>query len=83
MRHSEVEGALVSRIHLLSLEKQDGTVAEVEVDEVLCLCRLVRPCWLKVSRRWNPLTMSDKTSKVAAYDTVPCGTLPAVELRTR
>lgn len=29
------------------------------------------------------ITVSDKASKVAAYDAVPCGTLPAVKLPGR
>ena len=34
-----VEACIVARLDLLRLEEEDGAVAEVEVDEVLCLCK--------------------------------------------
>ena len=76
---TEVEGTLISCTRLLSLEEQDSAVAEVEVDEMLRLwCRV--SCHSSCTRRRVADTMSDKASKVAAYDAVPCGTLSAVKL---
>jgi hypothetical protein len=64
---------------LLRLEKQDGAVSQVEVDEVLRLCALSADLVVEYVRRLH--TMSDKASKVPAYDAVPCCALAAVELK--
>jgi hypothetical protein len=54
-------------------------VSQVEVDEVLRLCALSGDLVVDCERRLR--TMSDKASKVPAYDAVPCCALAAVELR--
>jgi hypothetical protein len=54
-------------------------VSQVEVDEVLRLCALSADLVVEYVRRLR--TMSDKASKVPAYDAVPCCALAAVELR--
>jgi hypothetical protein len=68
-------------VYLLGLEEQDGTVAEVKVDEVFRLCTLVSFRWPEHFSRTHQRTMSNEASKVATHDAVPCGTLPAVELQ--
>lgn len=64
---------------LLGLEEEDGTVAEVEVDEVLCLCGDGQR-WISIEINCSALTMSDEAAKVPADDTVPGSTLPRVKL---
>ena len=67
---------------LLGLEKQDGAVTKVEVDEVLGLCRIVSIFTAKSAHHepeW-PLTVCDKAAEVPADNAMPCCTLPLVEL---
>jgi hypothetical protein len=54
-------------------------VAEVEVDEVLCLCGGGQR-WISIETNCSALTMSDEAAKVPADDAVPGSTLPGVKL---
>ena len=67
---------------LLGLEKQDGAVTKVEVDEVLGLCMIVSILTVKSAHHRSAvyLTVCDKAAKVPADNAMPCCTLPLVEL---
>ena len=67
---------------LLRLEKQDGAVTKVEVDEVLGLCMIVSMFTAKPTHA-SPrhlLTVGDEAAEVPANNAMPCCTLPLVEL---
>ena len=68
---------------LLRLEKQDGAVAKVEVDEVLGLCMIVSTFAAKSAHHGSKgsLTVCDKAAEVPADNAMPCCTLPLVELK--
>jgi hypothetical protein len=63
----------------LSLEEEDGAVAEVEVDEVLRLCGDGQ-LWISIEISCSALTMSDEAAEVSANNTVPGSALSGVEL---
>ena len=67
---------------LLRLEKQDGAVTKVEVDEVLGLCVIVSTFTAKSAHHQSEvsLTVGDKAAEVPADNAMPCCTLPLVEL---
>lgn len=67
---------------LLGLEKQDGAVTKVEVDEVLGLCMIVSMFTAKPTHA-SPrhlLTVGDEAAEVPANNAMPCCALPLVEL---
>lgn len=76
---------------LLGFEEEDGTMAEVEVDEVLGLCKRVSAshdlemiALLKSEtvgkNKGLARTMCDEATEVAPNDAMPCCALAAVEL---
>jgi hypothetical protein len=69
---------------LLRLEKQDGAVTKVEVDEVLGLCVIVSTFTAKSAHHQSEvsLTVGDKAAEVPADNAMPCCTLPLVELNS-
>jgi hypothetical protein len=61
----------------LGLEQKDGTVAKVEVNEVLGFCAWSVLLPLPRGRRH---TMGDEAPEVTAHDAMPSGTLATIKL---
>lgn len=73
------ELVLAAPDRLLRLEEQDRAVSEVEVDEMLRLCRLRQKDLKRISRR-SRLTVRNETTEIPSHNAMPGRSFTLVEL---